>query len=209
MHFLTFPYLLNILSLHVIGVRCSTCCICGRGWTAAWSVLAHLHKMNVLRRLTLTTVTSLGWSTLFEAFVLRILVGISVNVHALRLYLVHLVAGASSTGFHGTLINIPRRIMHKTAVILICWWWGSGHYLLRLLYLQLHLLNLVHMLNLSFAQVALNLLILGRLRWRFLNRRTIRRIACSVLMRHDINLKFIWLLVLAGDYWDHALICRR
>ena len=76
--------------------------------------------MNVLRRLTLTAMTSLGRSTLFKAFVLRILVRISVNVHALRLYLVHLVAGAGSTRFHGTLINIPRRIVHKTAVILIC-----------------------------------------------------------------------------------------
>ena len=209
MHFLAFPDLLNILGLHVVGVRCSTCCICSCGWTGTWRVLAHLHKMNVLRRLTLTAVASLGRSALFEAFVFRILIRISVNVHALGLYLVHLVAGASSTRFHGTLINIPRRVMHKTAVILICWWRGCRHYLLSLLYLQLHLLNLVHMLNLSFTQIALNLLILRRLGWRFLERRTVGCIAICILMWHDINLKIIRFLVLPSNNGDHALVRRR
>ena len=170
MHFLAFPYLLNILCLHIVWMWGSTCCIRCSSWTGAGRVLAHLHKMNILCWLTLTSVASLrwSWSILLKAFVLRILIRISINVHALRLYFIHLVTGAGSTWFRGTLIDIPRRIMHETAVVLVGWRGRSSHYLLGLRYLHLHLLNLVHMLYLSFAQVALNLLILRSLSWRFL-----------------------------------------
>lgn len=63
---------------------------------------------------------SLGRSTLFDSFVFgATLVRISVNVHAFRLYLVHLVAGASSARFHRLLINVSRRIMDQTAIVLV------------------------------------------------------------------------------------------
>ena len=184
---------------------CSTRCISCCGRTGTWCVLTHLHKMNVFSWLTLTTMTSLRWwCTIFHTLVLCSLIRISVNIHTFRLNLVQLAA--SSAWFHWALINISRRIVHKATIVLICWWRWSSHYLLSLLYLQLHLLNLIHMLYLSFTQIALNLLILRCLRWRFLEWSTVRRISICILMRHDVDLEFIWFRVLAGDDWHYTLV---
>lgn len=150
-NFLVFACLLYILCLHIIRMRDSAGCIRRWSWTGTWSVSAHLHKMNILGRLTGAADTSFRGITLFKAFVLSTLIRISINIHTLRLNLVNLIALACATGFHRLLINIPWRIMHQTTIIWINRWRGSCHYLLRLLYLQLHLLNLIHMLYLSFT----------------------------------------------------------
>lgn len=208
MNFLAFAHLLNVLSLHIVWMRCSTCRVCCRCWTSSRGMCSHLHKMNILSRLTLTAVASLGWATLFESFVLgTALVGISINVHAFGLNLVHLIVLSCATRFDRWLIDIPWRIVYQTAVVWIGWWLGSSHYLLGLLYLQLHLLYLVHMLYLSFAQIALNLLVLRCLRWRFLKRRAVCGISSCILMRHDVHLELIRFLMLSSYNWNNTLIC--
>lgn len=134
------------------------------------SMCTDLHKVDIFGRLALTAVAAFGWAWLLQTFVFGILICISIYVHSFRLNFLYLVSLLWSIWiwFNRLLINVSRRVIYYTIIGWIYRWWRRRHNLLCLRDLQLHLLYLIHVLNLSFTQITLYLLILGCLALVFL-----------------------------------------
>ena len=109
-------------------------------------MLAHLYVMNILSRLTMTP-TSLG-PTLLQSLKLTALMMVTVGVNIQAISLNSISAIVLSISLR---INISLRLVLYKSITLIHRTRRVGGKLLSLRYLQLHLLDLVHVLDLPLA----------------------------------------------------------